>query len=155
LRTRQYPELETWPLAACLGPVGALPTAPRVARAFTVLVLGGWGLSAVADSGELVVSEFAGNVIRAADGLSDSSWCGGPGRRPVLKVRLASDLARLRIEVWDDLPAGLGGPVQYHAAPDEESGRGLELVEALSLDWGWERAPGRAAKRVWAVLAIS
>jgi hypothetical protein len=34
-----------WPLVAGLGPLGALPTAPRLARSFTVVVLGGWKLA--------------------------------------------------------------------------------------------------------------
>ena len=40
-----------------------------------------------------------------------------------------------------------------HAAPDAESGRGLEIVASLSIDWGWEQVPGMGGKRTWALLA--
>jgi len=75
------------------------------------------------------------------------------GRLPVLWLRLLSDHARLRIEVWDDVPVSYGVPVRRVAASEDEPGRGLELVGALSKDWGWERVPGHGAKRVWAILA--
>jgi hypothetical protein len=42
--------------------------------------------------------------------------------------------------------------VVRHPGPDEESGRGLEMIDALSEDWGWESVPGWKGKRVWAVL---
>jgi hypothetical protein len=38
---------------------------------------------------------------------------------------------------------------------DEESGRGLEMVEALSEDWGWESVPGWRGKRVWAFVGLA
>lgn len=143
---------KVWPMSACLGPVGALPAACHLARTFTALILGGWGLSAVSDTSELIVSEFAANVIRAAS-PDGNRCCHSAGRLPFMSLRLMTDLARLRIEVWDDLPASFGAPAVRRAAPGEESGRGLELVEALSLNWGWEHIPGHAAKRVWALLS--
>jgi hypothetical protein len=141
-----------WPLLAGFGPVGALPTAPRLARAFTVLVLRGWGLSALVDTGELIVSEFTGNVTCAAAAPDGSPRCDREGRLPSMWLHLMSDLTRVRIEVCDNLPAALGLPAPRQAAPDEESGRGLELVGALSLDWGWETVTGHTAKRVWALI---
>ena len=54
------------------------------------------------------------------------------------------------IEVWDTVPAALGAPVARHPEPDEESGRGLEIIETLAEDWGWETVPGWAGKKVWA-----
>lgn len=144
---------EAWPLAAGLGPVNAQPTAARLSRTFTGVVLGGWGLSAVADVSELIVGEFAANVICASDGSAEIRTHDDGGWMPSLWLCLVSDRTRLRVEVWDNLPASYGVPVPRIAAPNEESGRGLELVEALSLDWGWERLPGHAGiKRVWAFL---
>jgi hypothetical protein len=75
------------------------------------------------------------------------------GRLPVLWLRLLSDRVRLRVEVWDDLPLSCGVPVRRQAGEDDESGRGLELVDALTKDWGWETVPSHYAKRVWATLA--
>jgi hypothetical protein len=152
--SRQRPGPGSWPLFAGLGPLGALPTAPRLARAFTVLVLGGWGLAGASDTTALVASELATNVVRAA---ADGDGCpvyDADGRLTELWLRLMSDRARLRVEVWDSLPAAAGTPVSRRAAPDAESGRGLELVRELSLDWGWHPVPGGSAKSVWALLAI-
>lgn len=142
----------SWPLLAGLGPVTALPAAAGLGRAFTSLVLSGWGLLGLADVSEMIVSEFAANVIQAASDPGANPFCDGDGRVPTLWLCLMTDRVRLRIEVWDDLPDSLGAPAPRRAAPDEESGRGLELVEALRLDWGWEHVPEHAAKRVWALL---
>lgn len=150
----QRPSAVAWPLFSGLGPLGALPTAPRLARVFTVLILGGWHLRTMAEVSELIVSELATNVVRAAAGPDGQPDYDSYGRLPVLWLRLMTDLARLQIEVWDDLPATCGAPAARRAGPDDESGRGLELVQALSQDWGWEQVPGSQAKRVWALLVI-
>jgi len=144
-----------WPLFSGLGPVAALPTAPGLARAFTVMVLSGWGLAAMTDTGTLIVSEFAANVVRAAEGPGGSPAYDEKGRMPVLWLRLTADAALLGIEVWDSLPPESGVPVLRHADPDAERGRGLGIVAALSQAWGWEPVPARRVKRIWAVVAIS
>ena len=54
---------------------------------------------------------------------------------------------RLLVEVWDQAP---GIPVLREAAGDEESGRGLILVNAISEKWGWNPAEGQPGKVVWA-----
>jgi hypothetical protein len=58
--------IPAWPLFAGLGPLGALPTVPRLARVLSGLVLPGWGLAGLADDCELVNRELTSNVIRAA-----------------------------------------------------------------------------------------
>ena len=51
-----------WPLFTGLGPLGALPTAPRLVRRFTTMILAGWDLPAMtgnpdlADTAELIAS---------------------------------------------------------------------------------------------------
>lgn len=141
-----------WPLLAGLGPLGALPTVPRLASVFTGLVLPGWELADLTDDCELVISELTANVVRAATGPDGHPRYDIRGRLPVLWVRLLSDRAQLRVEVWDDLPPELGMPQPRRATTDDESGRGLDLISHLSLDWGWDRLPGHDAKRVWALL---
>jgi hypothetical protein len=37
---------------------------------------------------------------------------------------------------------------------DEENGRGLQAVNGLRRDWGWDPIPGLRAKAVWALLDI-
>ena len=142
-----------WPLFSGLGPLGALPTVPRLARTYTALVLGGWGLGVVVDESQAVVSELAANAVQTSTGEDGGPAYSGDGRLPVMWVRLMTDLVLLRIEVWDTLPSAVGVPAPRRAAPDDESGRGLEIVASLSIDWGWESVPAMGGKRTWALLA--
>jgi hypothetical protein len=149
--------LRPWPLFSALGPVGALRTAPGLARAFTALVLGGWGLAGAADLVDvsaLIVSELATNVVQAASGGDGSPVYQVSGRLTGLWLRLMSDRARLRVEVWDDLPASAGVPELRRPGREEEHGRGLQAVDRLSRAWGWEPVPGLRAKSVWALLDV-
>jgi anti-sigma regulatory factor (Ser/Thr protein kinase) len=141
-----------WPLTTDLGPVGALPTAPSLARGFVATVLWLWGLSDLAETAELLVSELATNVVQAAAGEDGVPRYDGDEKLPVLWIRLLYDRARLMLEVWDSLPAALGTPQVHHPGLDEESGRGLELIDALAEDWGWETVPEWQGKRVWVIL---
>jgi hypothetical protein len=144
-----------WPLTSDLGPVGALPTVPRLARGFVTATLNGWGLDALIDLTELLVSEMSSNVVRASMNPDDSLRYDKDGKLPLLWIRLLSDRSTLIIEVWDTLPTALGAPVTRHPDPDEESGRGLEIIETLAEDWGWETVPGWAGKKVWAALKVA
>jgi len=147
--------LRPWPLFSAIGPIGALRTAPGLARAFTALVLGGWDLAGAADLAEvsmLVVSELASNVVQAAAGGDGSPVYQASGRLTQLWLRLMSDRARLRVEVWDNLPGSAGVPVLRQPGREEEHGRGLQAVAGLSRAWGWEQVPGMRAKFVWALL---
>ncbi|EHM27320.1 regulatory protein [Streptomyces sp. W007] len=58
----------------------------------------------------------------------------------------------LRIEVVDTLGESL--PEKQAPAADSESGRGLLLVEALSVRWGTEHGPF-PRKTVWAEVALT
>jgi anti-sigma regulatory factor (Ser/Thr protein kinase) len=117
-------------------------------------VLNGWGLNALIETTELVVSELTTNVVQAVTDPDGSLVYDAEGKLPLLWVRLSSDRSRLMIEVWDTLPSTLGAPAMRHPGQDEESGRGLELIEALSDDWSWEAVPGWHGKRVWAILHV-
>jgi hypothetical protein len=141
-----------WPLFASLGPLGALATVPRLARSFCQMVVNGRNLGELAADCELIASELTANVGRAAtrpDGHPCYDEC---GRLPLLWLQLLSDRAWIRVEVWDTVPLERGVPTIRHAADDDESGRGLDLVEAVSHDWGWDHHPARCTKRVWALL---
>jgi hypothetical protein len=143
-----------WPLTTDIGPIGALPTAPSLARGITSTVLMDWGLVDLADVAELLVSELTTNVVRAATGPDGNPRYPADGQLPVFWVRLLYDRARLMVEVWDSLPPALGTPEVRHPDADEESGRGLELIDALTEDWGWETVPEWQGKVVWAVLPV-
>jgi hypothetical protein len=140
-----------WPLFTGLGPVGALPTAARLARAFALTIVANWELSCLADDCELVIGELVANVVQASTASDGMPRYDERGCLPLLWVRMLSDGMRLRVEVWDNLPSALGVPRQHRPAHSAESGRGLGIVREVSLDWGWDM-PGRDAKRVWALL---
>lgn len=131
----------TWLLMSHL-PLSALPTAVPCARVHARAVALEWGLPALADDIELIVSELVTNAIRAAgvsrgDGLTTG----------VVRLRLFSDLRCVLIHVWDSNSLM---PVRRDAALDEESGRGLMLVEHLCIEWGaYQKADGKV---VWVLL---
>ena len=144
-----------WPLSSDLGPLGALPTVPRLARGFVNVTLKIWGLDTLTDVTELLVSELSTNVVRASLDPAGLLRYDEDDKAPLLWIRLLCDRVQLMVEVWDTLSPSLGAPVTRHPDPDEESGRGLEIIETLAEDWGWDTVPGWTGKKVWAVLKVS
>lgn len=108
-------------------------------------------MSGLADALELVVSELVANGVRAsADGDGTPRYL--EGRMPVIRLRLLTDGARLVAEVWDQAP---GVPVRLSADRDDESGRGLSLVDVITGSrWGWHPAKSGPGKCVWAEFAV-
>jgi anti-sigma regulatory factor (Ser/Thr protein kinase) len=115
---RLYVELAAHP--------GAVPYARRCTRQ----TLAAWKLGGIADDVELVVSELVTNAVRAARGMQDAA--------PVA-LYLALERGRLFVLAWDCCP---DLPVLRAHPDDAQSGRGLELVAALSADWGAAAEPG-------------
>jgi serine/threonine-protein kinase RsbW len=117
---------------------------PRsVARARAQLrhTLADWGLAAVEDQALLVLSELMSNAVRHA-------------RVPVgrrIETRYAPAAGGgIRIEVHD---AAAGLPQVRHPDDDDETGRGLALVDVITGGrWGVSPREG-AGKRVWALVA--
>lgn len=105
------------------------------ARTFALEVLAEWGVTQGLDDIHLCVSELATNAVRHG---------APPGRE--FALTLVAENALIRVEVRD---SGDGLPRIEHAGPEDCSGRGLQLVEVLSDDFGVvEHAVG---KTVWAV----
>ncbi len=119
-----------------------LPGAIPCARLHAVAVLKEWGLprDLVGDA-ETLVSELMTNACDASVVLPE---------RPPVTLRLLATGASLVIEAWDQSPLDLE-PRQ--AGADDECGRGLAVVAALSTRWGCERT-GYRHKVVWAELAL-
>ncbi|MFF1741353.1 ATP-binding protein [Streptomyces mirabilis] len=86
---------------------------------------------------QLCVTELVGNVIRH---LGEDT--------PVWVRVVRADGGRTRVEVGDPDPRAL--PVLVRATGDDESGRGLALLDAVALRWGVEQ--GAAGKTVWCEL---
>jgi anti-sigma regulatory factor (Ser/Thr protein kinase) len=131
-------------------PLAALPTAPACARAFVRQALSTWLLDSVADVAEIVISELATNAVNASTDAAGLPLYFG-GRMAVVRVCVLTDGVRVLLEVHDQAP---GVPLPWHAAADDEYGRGLELVDALSDRWGWRPADGRPGKCVWAQIPV-
>ncbi|MFE4975973.1 ATP-binding protein [Kitasatospora sp. NPDC056651] len=93
-----------------------------------------------AETAELLLCELFANAARYSD---------APDDRPI-EIRFALVNSRLRLEVHD---AGSGLPVLRTAAPDDECGRGLFLVDELAERWGCCLHPGGIGKFVWVLVA--
>ena len=110
--------------------LSALPTAVPCARLHARHVLWEWGLNGLAQDSELLVSELVTNAAKATAGCDEAA----------VRLRLSGDSVRVLIEVWDADPrAPAPKDLGEHGRPDpqEEGGRGLFLVAALSARWDW------------------
>ncbi|MFE6502860.1 ATP-binding protein [Kitasatospora sp. NPDC057738] len=92
------------------------------------------------DTAELLLCELFANAVRHSDAPSDR----------YIEIRFALVDSRLRLEVHD---AGSGRPSLRAAAPDDEHGRGLLLVNELAERWGCSPRPGGIGKYVWTLIA--
>ncbi|WBB63326.1 ATP-binding protein [Streptomyces sp. WMMC500] len=111
------------------------PGCVRTARAVVRDTLRTWRLDPLTDVAVLLVSELVTNSMRYASGPVGLRLrpVGGPGAG-----------GGIRVEVSDTLPVP---PLLRAAAPDEEGGRGLQLVASVSLRWGTRC--GGTGKTVW------
>ena len=108
------------------------PQAVTAARRFVREALSG-EVAELIDAAELMTSELTSNCVRHAGTGFDVS------------VRAGEEI---RVEVRD---GGGGRPRPLSPGPEESSGRGLMIVEAMSDSWGVE--PGEEGKTVWFTLA--
>jgi len=102
--------------------------------------LDSWGMSDLADSATLALTELITNVVRHA-----------PDRRAT--VLLLRQTSGVRVEVSDTEPR----VPKFSTAVDNycaltDGGRGLLIVEAVTDRWGWHRTPTHpthTGKTVW------
>ncbi|MEU1318612.1 ATP-binding protein [Streptomyces tibetensis] len=104
-------------------------------------VLGVWHLDGLADRAALIIAELIANASRHTPCPEIRRTVGRPSA------------TRLRVGVVDREPSRL--PILSQAADDDESGRGLLLVDAVADRWGYDlhgsdRRPWD--KEVWAEL---
>jgi anti-sigma regulatory factor (Ser/Thr protein kinase) len=129
------------PTATCT--LSAHPESVKAGRNFARVTLGLWDMYALADPAELVVSELVTNAVRH----------GVPSARKVVsehcvRLRLLAQAPFVMCMVADP---GHGIPVLRDSDPDAECGRGLTVVEACSVRWGWHLLDD-GGKVVWALL---
>ncbi len=139
--TRGTTMADEWPLRDFIE-FGALPGAVPCARLHLRLVLTEWGVSGLNEQAELVVSELMTNAVAASRTLE---WI-----YPV-RLWLLSDRIRVLIAVWDANPRL---PVRVDANELAESGRGLQLVDALTTQWDAYATPQPGGKIVRAICEI-
>ncbi|UGY93447.1 SpoIIE family protein phosphatase [Streptomyces gobiensis] len=108
--------------------------AVRQARTEVRRTLLGWGLEAISDEAELLVSELVTNSLRYARGP--------------IGVRMVRG-SSLLVEVSDPLPEP---PRERAAALDDEGGRGIQLVAHSARRWGTRHGP--IGKTVWFELSL-
>jgi len=121
------------------------PESAKVAREFTAAALRRWQLDDLTADAVLVATELVTNAIRyggccAAEG-------GGCGQ---VELSWQRDANRVICVVTDGSAAP---PVLTAGDLDSETGRGLQVVEALASSWGWMRL-GATQKAVWAALSF-
>jgi len=127
--------------------LSVFPTSPYYARVHVQRVLEGWRRDDLIETAQLVISELVSNAVRAHTSCpadveathlgSDRIW---------MDLYLVGETVVLR--VWD---AARTPPVLRDPGPDDESGRGLHLVDLLATSWGYYR-PTPGGKIVWCTL---
>ncbi|MFE1508778.1 ATP-binding protein [Streptomyces sp. DSM 116494] len=106
----------------------------RHLRRILRLYLIGAGLAGVSDAAELALTEVVANVVRHV-----------PGRR--CRICFLLKPGGVRVEVADEcprLPVRGGGD-----GLEEEGGRGMVIVDAVTERWGVDVCPGGLGKTVW------
>ncbi|HST82807.1 MAG TPA: ATP-binding protein [Kineosporiaceae bacterium] len=159
------------------GPTGSVGTvsyvlpgdlsAVREARTLVQQVLGGWQADDICDDVALVASELVANALRHGMQL-EQSRVRIPTRVPDpsviedggVRISLVSTGSHVICAVTDP---SQHPPLRRIADPMSGSGRGLQLVESLSLCWGWTVLDGAAdgtsagvaqGKSVWAMFPL-
>ncbi len=118
----------------------SIPESVRTARFHVRAALGFHGLRDYAEDAELVTSELVTNAVQHVRG--DGTETIG------VTLALVSNPPSIAVVVSDSCP---DKPVRHDMPTGSEQGRGLQIVEALSVHWGWR--PEDDGKTVFAVLA--
>ena len=127
--------------------LSARPEEARTARLFVRELLTCWGLEALADDAEMIIDELVVNAVLHGTraGLIRANPGAGLTVLRLCMLRRGGEVMLAVIDPANEMPM----PRQ----PDWgwESGRGLQIVAALSHVWGWSPIAGHG-KAVWAVL---
>jgi anti-sigma regulatory factor (Ser/Thr protein kinase) len=129
------------PTATCA--LSNRPESVKAGRDFITKTLSGWGMDELAEVAELVVSELITNALRHGIPSARARL----GDHPV-RVRLLAQSPFVMCMVTDPGP---DIPVLKASGTAAESGRGLTVVEACSVRWGWHLLD-EGGKVVWALL---
>jgi hypothetical protein len=128
-------------------PLSPVPEEARTARRFVRELLTCWGLGYLSDDAELIIAELVGNAVRHGLRAGPQIVPRG-GEAPALRLCLLRRMGEVMLAVTDPSDEA---PKPKAPSADGESGRGLQIVGALSYVWGWSPIEG-SGKAVWAVL---
>jgi anti-sigma regulatory factor (Ser/Thr protein kinase) len=118
----------------------SIPESVRVARFHVRAALGFHRLGEYANDAEIITSELVTNAIQhVADDPGETIG--------VILARVWHPVA-VAVIVSDSSPQG---PILRDPSATSERGRGLHIVEALSIHWGWRPQPG--GKTIFAVIS--
>jgi hypothetical protein len=166
---------ETPAVTSCV--LAASPESARAARHFTREIMLSWGFGDLVDEAETIIGELVVNAVQhggrdAARGSwrevngphvrdyprawARNGWASQaltqdeppPAEGDVLKLCLLRRVGEVMLAVID---ASDDAPTPRQPDWVRESGRGLQIVHALSSVWGWSPIEGHG-KAVWAVL---
>jgi len=128
-------------------PLSPAPEEARTARQFVRELLTCWGLAYLSDDAELIIAELVGNAVR--HGLRTAPQVRSADIEPsTLRLCLLRRVGEVMLAVTDPSDEA---PAPQPPSFTGESGRGLQIVGALSYVWGWSPIDGHG-KAVWAVL---
>ncbi len=149
-------------------------TAVRQARDVVQRVLRHWRADEIFDDVVLVASELVSNALQHGLRVDEPDADDEPGTAPrrrdglpvptrigdrdEVQISLVSTGSHVICAVTDPSEAP---PVRQSADPFAGSGRGLQLVESLSLCWGWTLLDGDPeadavqGKSVWAIFPLA
>jgi anti-sigma regulatory factor (Ser/Thr protein kinase) len=133
--------------------LAALVSTVRCSRLFVRQICASWQLQQdKIDDAELLGSELVSNAITASGVTEPRPVRGSPSADlQLIGLRLLALDDSLVIEVWDTSPRP---PRLMEPIDLLEHGRGLQLVDALSIRWGYYHAP-IGGKVVWCQLALN
>src|SRR6201985_2693843 len=135
-----------WDSPTAVGcPLSRGPQSARAARRLTRNTLRDWGLAFLAEDAEAIVGEFVANAVTHAGAMAELTRKQAAEN---LGLRLLRRTGEVICAVLDPSDSA---PVLKAPASVEESGRELQMVDALSDVWGWSPVAGRG-KAVWAIL---
>ena len=118
----------------------SIPESVRFARLHVRTALGFHGLADYVEDAEIITSELVTNAMQHVR---------GDGTEAIeITLARASNPPTVTVVVSDSSP---DGPRRCDLPADGEHGRGLQIVEALSVHWGWH--PQDGGKAVFAILA--
>ena len=129
----------------------AEPEEARASRMFVRDLLTRWGLADLIDDAELIIGELVVNAVRHGLRAVPSIAAVSPTAPPPMRLCLLRRSGEVMLAVTDP---SAEPPTPRTPDSARESGRGLQIVGALSYIWGWSPIEGHG-KAVWAVLKYS